>query len=379
MKILMALTYYVPHRTGLTRYVQRLAEALAQRGHQVTILTCRYQPYLAPEETINGVRVVRLHPLLRISRGMVMPTYPFAAWSLSRDHDVVHAHTPLLEVALLAQYAVWGKMKFVITHHGDLVLPQGLRNRFIEAVAFGMYRYAAPRAHAVIAYSDDYAAHSKWLSAFAPKVQTIYPPAHFPVSTRARAEAMKHELGLDGRYVIGYAGRFVEEKRPDLLVRAAQKLRARLPNLTVVFAGEYCIRYDTFFQRCQDLIESEREHLLFLGVICEDERLAEFYAMCDVLALPSHTECFGLVQVEAMLNGTPVVVNGTPGAREAVRVTQMGEVSNAFDSEAFAAALERVMCHRARYVKPREHIRARYDFACTVRAYEALYESNGDV
>lgn len=379
MKILMALTYYAPHRTGLTLYVQRLSEALAQRGHQVTILTCRFQPYLAREENLNGVRVVRLDPLVRISRGMVMPGYPLRAWSLVKEHDVIHVHTPLLEAALLSQFASWRKKPLVMTHHGDLVLPRGALNRVIESVTLGMFRYAVRSAHKIVAYSQDYAAHSKWLSACPSKVQVIYPPADFPISTRERAGALKRELGLDDNYVIGYAGRFVEEKRPDLLIRAAQKLRARLPNLKIVFAGEYQIRYETFFERCRDLLAAERDHLLFLGLLRDDARIADFYAMCDVLALPSATECLGLVQVEAMLNGTPVVVNDTPGAREAVRVTQMGEVSNAFDADAYAAALERVICQRAQYVKPVEQIRAAYNFERTVAAYEKLYEGAADV
>lgn len=363
----------MPHRTGLTLYAQRLAEGLVRRGHTVTVLTSQYNRQLAREESVNGVRVVRLPAAFMISRGQVMPTYPLAAWRLARENDVVHLHTPLLEVALLSQYATWFKKPVIITHHGDLTLPEGRHNRFIEATTFQLYKWAGAQAFRIVAYSEDYARHSRWLSAFPDKVIAIYPPVDFPISNGARAQEWKHELGLAGNHIVGYAGRFVEEKRPDLLIQAVRQLSARLPNVKLVLAGEYQIRYETFYERCRLLIDAEKEHLVFLGLIRDEERLADFYAMCDVLALPSGTECLGLVQVEAMLNGTPVVVNDTPGAREAVRVTRMGEISNAYDPPTFAAALERVIRNRAAYVKPRERISECYDFERTLDAYEDLY------
>ena len=60
MRVLFVLTYYRPHVSGLTIYVEHLARALAARGHQVTVLTSHYQRNLAYEEMLDGVRVVRV-------------------------------------------------------------------------------------------------------------------------------------------------------------------------------------------------------------------------------------------------------------------------------------------------------------------------------
>ena len=84
-RILFCLLYYLPHRTGMQLYIQRIAEELVQRGHQVTILAARHQLDLPRDETINGVRIVRLTaPPIPISRGMIMPAYPWAAYGLMR-------------------------------------------------------------------------------------------------------------------------------------------------------------------------------------------------------------------------------------------------------------------------------------------------------
>ncbi|MFW5691587.1 MAG: glycosyltransferase, partial [Chloroflexota bacterium] len=102
LKILICLLYYLPHRTGMQLYIQRVAEELVRRGHEVTVLAARHRPHLKPKETINGVNIVRVWaPPIPISRGMLMPLYPYVANKLIRQHDVVSIHTPMLETALI--------------------------------------------------------------------------------------------------------------------------------------------------------------------------------------------------------------------------------------------------------------------------------------
>src|SRR5438105_7818336 len=122
MDILLALTYYWPHRTGLTLHAQYVAEGLAERGHNVTVLTSHFIDSLPREQTLNGVRVVRLRCARRISRGQIMPGFPMAAYKLIQEHDVVSIHSPMLESALLAALAKRLDRGSVITHHGDLTL-----------------------------------------------------------------------------------------------------------------------------------------------------------------------------------------------------------------------------------------------------------------
>jgi glycosyltransferase involved in cell wall biosynthesis len=376
MKVLFILTYYAPHRTGLTIHVQRVAEALARRGHQATVLTSRYSPELPNDETIRGVRVVRLRSVMRLSRTQVMPAFPLAAWRLIGEHDVVNVHTPLPEASLVALLARWRGKPLVLTHHGDAVLPAGWHNRLIEWAIFGVYCAAARYATGVIGYSQDYAENSAYLRPFLPKVRVIYPPIEALPPDPAGVGKMRQQYGLEGKTVVGYAGRFVEEKRPDLLIQAIPYLVERFPELRVAFAGEYLIRYESFYERCAPLVEEFRDRLVFLGLLREAQQMADFFALCDVLALPSGTECFGMVQAEGMLCGTPVVVSDTPGAREVVRVTGMGEIFPRGDVPALAAAIGRVLANPRKYVKPPEQIAAIFDLERTVDGYEELFRTS---
>ena len=83
MKILFILTYYRPHVSGLTIYVERLAKALAERGHTVTVLTSHYTQDLPNEEQMDGVRVVRAPVAFRFNKGVVMPD--FSGHRVARD------------------------------------------------------------------------------------------------------------------------------------------------------------------------------------------------------------------------------------------------------------------------------------------------------
>ena len=103
--------------------------------------------------------------------------------------------------------------------------------------------------------------------------------------------------------------------------------------------------------------------------------MADFYAACDVLALPSDSECFALVQVEAMLCGTPVVASNIPGAREVVRVTGMGQLAPAGDFQAHAEALCEVGGNPERYVKTREQIAEIFSLDKTLDGYEEQFRA----
>lgn len=372
LKILICILYYFPHRTGMQLYIQRISEELVRRGHQVTILTARHQPNLPAEEMINGVRVVRLWaPPIPISRGMIMPAYPWVAHRLIRQHDVVSIHVPMLETMLISLLALLNGRQVIATHHGDLILPAGAVNRFIQSAMFAMYRFMAKHAARLIAYSEDYADHSYYLLPFRDKVSVIYPPVHMPLPNPQRAEELRHQWSNgDQAPIIGFAGRFVEEKRPDLLIRALDVINQHYPGAKIVFAGEYNIRYENTWARYQQIVEQYRGQLIFLGMLDNMQAMADFFAACDVLALTSDSECFALVQVEAMLCGTPVIMTNTPGGRVPVQMTGMGRLADVGDAASIGEAIVAVLRDPAAYRRPREEVEKHFSFEETVNRYE---------
>jgi glycosyltransferase involved in cell wall biosynthesis len=379
--ILICLLYYLPHRTGLTLYVRQLAERLAARGHRVTVLCAHHSAETPLGESIeHGVRVVRLWPLpFGISRGMILPGYPRALARLIREHDVVSVHTPMLETALIGLVARAAGKRVVVTHHGDLVLPAGAVNRVITAVMFAFYRTLASAAPALVCHTLDYARHSEYLSPYLEKVVVIPPFVDVPAPDAERVRELRRAWSPDGGPVIGFAGRFVEEKRPDLLIRSLEVVNRAFPNARIVFAGQHQIPYETYWPRHQPLVDRFRDQLTFLGVVPSRGEMANFYAACDVLALPSDTECFALVQVEAMLCGTPVVMTDTPGGRVPVQLTGMGKIVPRDDWRALGEGIVEVLSDRARFVRPVEEIERRFSAGVTIGLYEELFRRHAVV
>jgi glycosyltransferase involved in cell wall biosynthesis len=369
LRVLIALQYYRPHRTGLTLHAQHLAEELARRGHVVTVITARLDPSTPAAATERGVRVHRLWAPLRISRGMLMPGYPYRVWRLLDGCDVVSVHTPLLETALIGFLCRLRGVRMVITHHGDLVLPPGPVDRLVEGLVRRLHRFGARFAASTVAYSDDYLAHSSWIDRRRP-TRVIAPPVEIPTPDDARADRWRRELlaGGDGPLVL-FAGRFVREKRPDVAIRAVARLRDRFPHAVLVFAGEHRIAYEGTWAEHAELVDRGRRWLHFTGLITDPDELAALYRAADVVLLTSDTECFGLVQVEAMLCGTPVVMTDIPGGRVPVSRTGMGELAPAGDDEALAHALETVLSNPDGYRISPPEVRARLALDRTIDHY----------
>jgi glycosyltransferase involved in cell wall biosynthesis len=284
----------------------------------------------------------------------------------------------MLETPLFGILAKLFRKGLVITHHGDLVLPVGGLNKFIVWVTFQLYKFGARFAQHLIAYSQDYADHSYYIEPFHAKASPVYPPIVVPQPEPTQTEVLR-SMWLEGTNgsarLIGYAGRFVEEKRPDVLINALETIHKKYPGSRIVFAGEYDISYENFYGRHTKLVEKYRDSLVFLGLLNDAQDVANFYAACDVLALPSDTECFALVQVEAMRCGTPVVCTNIPGAREVVRVTGMGELVPPGDPAAFGEGVVKVLDQRDAYVKPLSQIDAIFNLDQTVNQYEELLYS----
>jgi glycosyltransferase involved in cell wall biosynthesis/SAM-dependent methyltransferase len=373
LRIVIALQYYRPHRTGLTLHVQHLAEEMAARGHDVTVLCARHDRRLPKRSIENGVTVVRLWAPLRISRGMLMPAYPLELWRVLDGCDVVSVHTPMLETALVGVLAGWRGAGMTITHHGDLVLPPGRPARMIEMVVLSLHRIGARSAAASIAYSDDYLAHSRYLDPAAPGSRVIAPPVRIPLPDAAGAARLRATLVPDGGPLLLFAGRFVREKRPDLAILALAEVRRRHPHARLVFVGEHEIAYERTWHEQRDLVGRHVDALTFLGLVDDAQYLADLYAAADVLVLPSDTECFGLVQAEAMLCGTPVVMTDVPGGRVPVTATGMGRLATPGDSRSIADAVLDVLQDPDRFALDRGEVERRLGLDETMDRYEQAF------
>ncbi len=376
MRILIALTYYRPHVSGLTIYAERLARGLARRGHAVTVLTSRFAPTLPAREVVDGVEIVRVPVWLKVSKGVIMPRFPAYAAAFVRRCDVVNIHMPQYEAALLGGLGRLTARGVVVTYQCDLQLPRGWFNRLVEASLKPLNALAAAAAHAIVVTSADYAAHSAFLSRHAAKIRPIAPLIDLPAPDPRETARLAETWQLNGRARIGFAARFASEKGVEYLLRALPAVFEAFPDARVVFTGAYkdTLGEEEYWRCLRPLLERHKDRLTFLPLL-RAEQMPSFFALCEVVAVTSlnSTEAFGLVQAEAMLSGTPVVATDLPGVREAVRRTGMGRIVPPRDPAALAEALVEVIRNRATYVRPRAQIAAAFDLDSSLRQYEELF------
>jgi glycosyltransferase involved in cell wall biosynthesis len=380
MKILTVLTYYRPHTSGLTIYAERLARAFARRGHQVTVMTTQYDPSLLLEESMDGVRIVRVPVAARISKGVLAPTFGLVATKLVAQHDVVQMHLPQFDAPGVALRGRLMRKPAVLTYHCDLLLPPGFFNRFVNAVVDSQNNMAGKLANHIVTYTQDYADHSLYLSRYASKLTPILPPVELPPPLPGAVEAFAEEHHINHRRpVIGMAARFAAEKGVEVLLDALPTILKKYPKAQVLFAGAYqnVMGEQAYSDRLMPRIREYEVagHWTFLSNL-DPVEMAAYYPNLDVLTVPSlnSTEAFGLVQIEAMMNGVPSVPSALPGVRQPVLMHGMGRVARIGDPDDLAACLLEVLDAPEKYRGDIAAIRKAYDPDSIAAEYEKLFK-----
>ncbi|MFZ5810085.1 MAG: glycosyltransferase family 4 protein [Chloroflexota bacterium] len=377
MRILIALTYYRPHYSGLTIYVERLARALAQSGHQVTVLTSRYAKHLPAHEVADGVEIRRLPVLFRISKGVIMPSMLIWALRLARQADILNLHVPQLDAAYLSVIGGLLRKPVVLTYHCDMRLPRGFVHTLANLASNLANHVTARSADLIVTNTRDYAENSPFLKYYLPKVRVIPPPITLhPITEQDLAQFRQQANIQPGQRIIGMAARLASEKGVEVLVEAMPSILQKHPQARVLFVGQYqdVLGEEAYAQRLAPLIEQLGEHWTFLGVL-EPTEFSAFLHTAEVTVLPSinSTESFGMVQIEAMISNTPVVASDLPGVRQPVRESGMGRIVPPHDAAALASAICDILDHPGRYQGEAAAIAKRYSPQQIASEYEALF------
>jgi len=382
LDILQVLYFYTPYTSGLTVYAERLSRALVTRGHRVTVVTSWHDRSLPRDEVdADGVRVVRVPIAANLSRAVILPTFIPTIAKLLPRHDVMHLHLPMAEAGLITPLGRALGKRVVVTHHSDLVLSSTPLERLATTAGRWSGIVSAHTANAVVASTQDQADVSPTVKRLGSSLHIIPPPIPAPVPTADARATFRARFDLGDGPVIGFVGRFTVEKGLDVLMRAVASVRAALPSAIFALAGPNIDPRTNEPLRgpWDDDLARNREAIRILGRL-SDQDLADFYAACDLLVLPSidNTETFGMVQVEAMLTGTPTVCSELPGVREPIRRSGMGRTARIGDADDLAAALIEVASHRDRYVQPPATIEALFSLDATISAYERVYRGEPD-
>jgi glycosyltransferase involved in cell wall biosynthesis len=240
MRILIALTYYRPHYSGLTIYTERLARALAARGHRVTVITSRFDSSLPAHEIKDGVEIIRPRVMMRISKGVIMPTMWYEALKVMREADVISLQVPQVDAAYLSVMARVLHKPVFLTYHCDLYLPKGFIHWLANQVSHVTNHISALAAQKIVTNTQDYAEHSQFLKHYLKKVRIIPPPIELAATNAADMQAFRYKYGIeDGQQIIGMAARLATEKGVEYVTAALPGIMRKYPQARVLFVGQY--------------------------------------------------------------------------------------------------------------------------------------------
>ncbi|HTT26529.1 MAG TPA: glycosyltransferase family 4 protein [Thermoplasmata archaeon] len=328
MKLAQLSTRFPPGPGGVERHVHEIAKRLAARGHDVTCYTSDlYQEFpmkrLAPEvprrEQLEGFQVRRL-PVWSLPGELHYPFFRGLDGALVADGpQVVHAHTYGTNHAAAARrYARRTGAPFVLTAHYHP--PWSIQGGWLRHRIRGFYdqQLAAPivaSAARLIVQSLEEERLLREHGFPLPKVVVI-PPGYTPLPPPLEGDRpFARSLELPGPFVL-FVGRLASNKGLVALVEGFARLAAHDPSATLVLIGA-----DDGMGPALDA--RARSHGLGgrvrrIGFVTDERRLAAAFREARVFVLPSEYEAFGLVLLEAMAQGTPVIASRVGGIPEFV-------------------------------------------------------------
>lgn len=311
---------------GLGRHVHALAVTLTAAGHDVTVVS-RYVDGAALDEVVDGVRIVRVPE--------DPPRFDFAestllAWTMALNHaltraalrvasqvrpEVVHAHDWLVAHAATTLKHHLGVPLVATIHATEAGRHQGWLpgelNRSIHRVEWWL-TYEARR---VITCSE----YMRWevtrlFELPAEKVDAVANGVDLPQWTPRKADIARARAEYGEGPLLVFCGRLVYEKGVHDLLAALPRLRRRHPGLRLVIAGDGPHRSELQAQARRRRLGRS---VVWAGFRTRDE-LAALVAAADCVVVPSIYEPFGMVALEGMAAGTPVIASDTGGLREIV-------------------------------------------------------------
>jgi glycogen synthase len=342
-----------PHAGGVGRYTYDLARGLHERGHRVTIVT-ESDVALHREGLhfdIVGIRPAPLTPGLaqtpvlaqNLAYAESVLTYFQAQERAGRPFDVVHATNWGIDAVGLVQ---WGRLPLtlmLVTPLESVIAAEGWSVNQDLSANIELDQWMVERADRVVAPSlgvlDSYSTRDNWRSRAVHRVSL----GTVPASPRPKVDDTSKRLLFVGRHERRKGIHVLLEALPGLLERHGD-WRCDLVGNKTVAAGPGTTFESIFRERHAGAPWLER--VTFHGAV-SDAELPAFYAQADVFVAPSLFESFGLIYLEAMQHGVPVVGTSVGGVPDVVSHDVDGLLVPPSDAVALGAALERLMSNES--------------------------------
>lgn len=354
MRILLVNKLYSPWVGGVEKIVQQIAEGLNKKNDfEIGALCCQPKGKRV-EEIIKGVRISRAASL-GIFWGMPISFDFFRLFkSLSKKTDIIDFHHPF-PLADLAIFLFKSKAKLIVHYHSDII-----RQKSLEFLIRPLVLNTLKRAKKIIVSNPNLIKSSPYLRSFQEKCELI----PFGVDLSKFEESSEKEIeSLKQKYddFVLFVGRLNYYKGVEYLIEAMRDIKV---NLVIIGQGPE----KEFLKKQVRLLKIEGK--VFFLPFQPREQLINFYKACQVFVLPSifKSEAFGIVLIEAMAQGAPVISTELGTGTSWVNIDgQTGFVVPAKNAKALNSAVKKIMKDKkkAKIFSQNAKERAKKEFSLT--------------
>jgi len=315
-KILIVTDFYTPHISGIVTYIDQMISFFKKKKFIVTVLTTKHNTDLKISEYHKSINIIRCNPTFSISRG----TYSFELIKkfllIYKNYDYINVHYPLTEIFPLI--FLLKKKNTILNYH---CLPEfGILNIIFKSYFYFFGLIATIKSKKTVVLSKDYFENIIFHKYFSFNLLEIP-----PFVNKYDAKLINFSKKKNKEIIIGFLGRICKEKGIEILLKLSDLFIKRNINHKILIAGNL---NDKRFKKYIDnllFISKNNKNIEFLNKINEGDKL-KFFNRIDVFILPSVNsfEAFGIVQLEAMNHGVPVIATDIKGVRSVINKTSNG-------------------------------------------------------
>lgn len=340
MKILQVVQRFYPSVGGTQNVVLNLSQELVKKGHQVTVVTTnsmnnkdvrgfstarsftfKSNPSKLPEhEKINGIDVYRFAPIWQFWSYLINFKMFWFIWKNAKKYDVIHTYCYMFsEPDMVALTNIFKKVPYILSAHDIIASVGGLAAFFKKIYDLTIGKIVLKRAMVLTALTE--ANKNEYLNLGNFKKIQILPPGMHCEKFQNRIELIRKNLQEISRlktkinnpkHTVLFVGRLLKYKGAQHIIEAIPEIVSKFPETKFIFIGEDQGYKKSLVSIAQ--IKNVEKYCVFTGKI-SDQELYEYYSISDIFVLPSATEGFGIVALEATLSGMSTILANQGGLK----------------------------------------------------------------
>jgi glycosyltransferase involved in cell wall biosynthesis len=354
LKIMM-FTWEFPPRIigGLSTHVYHLSRSLDRKGVDVQLITCDF-PNATPQEINGGIRVSRVNSSGIVERDFMLWIYYMNSLMISKateilnkeSFDIIHAHDWMVARAALEIKNLYNIPLVTTIHATEIGRNRGINfYHDYQKTIHNLENLLICHSERIICCSNYMLRHIETNFGISTNLVSIIPNGvdtllfHPTPNLRKSVFNLRQQHCIQNGKMLLYVGRLVREKGCDILIDAFKTLNHDTPGTSLIIVGEGPLK-QSLMNKVHQL--GLQNHIHFMGFV-DQQTLVALYKSADVLVIPSLYEPFGIVALEGMASGAPVVSSDVGGLSEVVENGFTGLKVPPGDPDSLVSAIRQVL------------------------------------